>query len=278
MHPADLPRSAFTAPHDWIVPDWPVPGRVRAVCTTRTGGVSEGPYDSMNLGDHVADDPVAVQANRALLAQSLAMSSSPAAVPVFMNQVHGTHVQWLGRPEATDPVFEADACITLEAGVACVIMVADCLPVLFANADGSQVAAAHAGWRGLAGQAGAGGDGVLEAVVKAFGGPKGLRAWLGPCIGPTAFEVGPEVRAAFCEPDADAAVFFKPCGGVKFLADLAGLARHRLRRIGVTDIHGNDSAERWCTVENSSRFFSYRRDQRSLGGSGRLAAAIWIDA
>ncbi|QNP48963.1 peptidoglycan editing factor PgeF [Diaphorobacter aerolatus] len=267
-------RQAYAAPYDWLTPDWPAPAHVRALCTTRAGGVSVAPWDSLNLGEHVADDPATVKANRAVFTRALALSSpGQTASPVFMNQVHGTHVESIRRN--TPDGIEADACTTQEAGVACVIMVADCLPVLFTNAAGDRVAAAHAGWRGLAGSAT--GVGVLEEAVQRFDPSEAVFAWLGPCIGSKAFEVGAEVRAAFCDADASAEVFFSALGENKFLADLAGIARHRLERAGVRSVHGNDGTVAWCTFSNPSRFFSYRRDQRILGGSGRLAAAVWID-
>ncbi|MFT3811815.1 MAG: peptidoglycan editing factor PgeF [Acidovorax sp.] len=251
-------------------PDWPAPPGVRALCTTREGGVSAAPFDSLNLGDHVGDDPAAVQANRAALARAVG------ARPVFLRQVHGTQVVHLGAD--TSDGTEADACISAQPGVACTIMVADCLPVLLAHRGGRVVAAAHAGWRGLA-------DGVLEAVFERFWpldqagqalDATETIAWLGPCIGPRAFEVGPEVRAAFCGRDAGAAACFAAHGGGKYLADLAGLARRRLAQLGVTAVYGNDGSAPWCTVGNAARFFSHRRDTRALGGSGRLAACVWL--
>lgn len=265
-------------PHpDWLIPDWPAPARVRALCTTRAGGVSSAPYDSLNLGDHVQDDPRAVAENRARL--RLATGGRP----VFLQQVHGREVLQLtpgmadGRP--------ADACVTNLAGLVCTIMVADCLPLLLTDREGTTVAAAHAGWRGLAGTQG---EGVVETVFRAF---QALRppvqgqseaqadrvmAWLGPCIGPQAFEVGREIREAFCAFDAGAARWFRPSGDGRFYADLAALARRRLQRLGIEQIYGNDSSVPWCTVSNPSRFFSFRRDQAMLGGSGRLAACIWL--
>jgi polyphenol oxidase len=264
---------------DWIVPDWPVPARVQAVCTTRTGGVSSPPFDSLNLGDHVHDDPEAVAANRHALQAAIGVR------PVFLQQVHGTRVLALGTD--TPDALVADACVAAQPGVACTIMVADCLPVLLTNRQGTAVAAAHAGWRGLAGE---GGPGVLESVHASFcaaarsgQAPAGqqnrgdeILAWLGPCIGPQAFEVGPEVRDAFCRVQPQAACCFIPKGPGKFLADLAGLARQRLQALGLTQIFGNDSTVPWCTFSNPSRFFSHRRDSMALGGSGRLAACIWI--
>lgn len=250
----------------WIVPDWPLTPGVRALCTTRGGGISEGPYASLNLGDHVGDAAAAVAANRRILAGALH------ARPVFMQQVHGSVVAPLSS--ATPDGVQADACVTTEAGVACTIMVADCLPVLLATADGKAVAAAHAGWRGLAGLAG---QGVLEAACRALWAAGGAAAsdtlaWLGPCIGPQAFEVGPDVKAAFEATDPDCAALFTPHGSGKWLADLPGLARRRLRALGVERLYGNDGGTAWCTVAGPSRFFSHRRDR---GVSGRFAAAIW---
>lgn len=277
-------------PADWLVPEWPAPVGVQALCTTRAGGVSQGPYASMNLGTHVGDDPQAVQTNRARLQAALGQST-PGARPVFLSQVHGTGVAALTA--STPDNTQADACVATDAGVVCTIMVADCLPVLLAHGSGAVVGAAHAGWRGLAGK---GGVGVLEAVFERFKAlalsDKALAAikneangmlaahtmaWLGPCIGPTAFEVGAEVREAFCSHHPAALACFVPLGQGKFLADLAGLARLRLRALGVKKIYGNDSTAPWCTVGNASRFFSYRRDQLALGGSGRMAACIWRD-
>ena len=259
----------------WLVPDWPAPARVRAICSTRAGGVSQGPFASLNLGDHVSDDAVAVAANRAIFARQL-HSGTGTAHPVFLQQVHGTELRWLDTQ--TPNGVTADACATRDAAVACVIMVADCLPVLFTHVDGSAVAAAHAGWRGLAGSVA--GQGVLESTVQELRreSDSEILAWLGPCIGPEAFEVGAEVREAFCANDPAAAEHFQPLSEGKYLADLPALARQRLRKAGVQKIYGNDSSKSWCTVSNPSRFFSYRRDQRSLGGSGRFAVAAWLDA
>jgi polyphenol oxidase len=263
-------------PADWWVPDLPAPRHVRAVCTTRGGGASGGPYDSLNLGDHVGDVAAAVAENRALLRLALG------ARPVFLQQVHGTRVATL---DVHSPNGEqADAAITTARGVACTIMVADCLPVLLTDRRGTVVAAAHAGWRGLAG---VGGRGVLEATFESFwplaqanaskfaidSVANEVVAWLGPCIGPDAFEVGAEVKAAFETHDPKAAAMFRPHGAGKYHADLAGLARQRLTALGITQVHGNDSSAAWCTVANPSRFFSHRRDRVS----GRFAACIWLD-
>jgi len=242
--------------HDWLAPDWPAPAGVRAVCTTRAGGVSQGAYRGLNLGDHVGDRAQDVRANRAALQAGIGPR------PVFLKQVHGTDVLVV-EPNTPDGAV-ADACTAVEAGVACTVMVADCLPVLFTDAAGRRVAAAHAGWRGLA-------AGVLERTTAAFGDERPM-AWLGPCIGPNAFEVGDEVKAAFVAQSAEAAACFRP-GPVpgKWWADLSGLARQRLRAAGVESLHGNDGSAAWCTVSNSLRFFSHRRD----GVSGRFAACVW---
>ena len=258
--------------HDCLMPDWPAPAGVHAVCTTRAGGVSGAPYDSLNLGDHVCDQPVHVAANRTGLQAALGVR------PVFLNQVHGVDVVLLDARSLDGTV--ADACMTREPGVACTVMVADCLPVLFTDRQGGLVAAAHAGWRSLAGQ---GGIGVLEQTFKQFSTiapinkddiATDLIAWLGPCIGPDAFEVGDEVHTAFTESHALAASFFQRQSHGKWLADLAGLARLRLRSLGITHIYGNDSSAAWCTVGNPSRFFSHRRDRVS----GRFCVSIWRDA
>jgi polyphenol oxidase len=254
----------------WLTPDWPAPPGVRALCSTRSGGVSLAPYDSLNLGDHVGDEALAVAENRARLAQYLG------AHPVFLKQVHGTHTVTLDAQ--TLDGAEADACITSQPGLACTIMVADCLPVLACNAAGTVVGAAHAGWRGLC-------DGVLEQFIERFRAIAGVNTaqsatkniasdvliWLGPCIGPTAFEVGPEVREAFVAGDAGAAQHFASQTGGKYLANLPALARQRLNALGITPIYGNDGSTPWCTVSNPRSFFSHRRDRVS----GRLAACIW---
>jgi purine-nucleoside/S-methyl-5'-thioadenosine phosphorylase / adenosine deaminase len=268
-------------PPGWLSPDWPAPANVRAVCTTREGGVSAAPYASLNLGDHVGDRAADVQANRA------ALRSAIGARPVFLQQVHGCDV--LSLSPGTRDGSVADACETQAPGIACTIMVADCLPVLFTDRSGSWVAAAHAGWRGLAGE---GGQGVLEAVLKSFqasarheSGQTAIKseanellAWLGPCIGPQAFEVGAEVREAFCATDGGAAAHFKPQGSAgKYLADLPGLARRRLQALGVMRVSGNDGSAAWCTVSDPARFFSHRRDTARLGGSGRFAACVWLE-
>ena len=237
--------------------------------TDREGGVSVAPWDSMNLGDHVGDHWQSVQTNRQRLQEVIGVR------PVFLKQVHGVDVVVL---DASSPDgAEADACVTSVTAAACTIMVADCLPVLMCDASGRWVAAAHAGWRGLAG---VDGIGVLESLLNSalLSGTarQDILVWLGPCIGPQAFEVGPEVRAAFCADDPQAASFFIPAAHEKSRADLAGLARLRLQRMGVLGVFGNDSGAAWCTFTQHSRFFSHRRDSRVLGQSGRMAACIWL--
>ena len=259
---------------DWLVPDWPAPPRVQAVFTTRAGGVSGGAYASLNLGRPSPDDAAAVDANRRRLEQAIGLR------PVFMSQVHGVDTVELTGLADEQPLV-ADACVSALPGQVCTVRVADCLPVLLTNAQGSVVAAAHAGWRGLS-------QGVLEHGFDALmrlgarhGKPfaaSAVLAWLGPCIGPLAFEVGDEVRQAFVAADPAAAGCFKPRATAgKWLADLPALARMRLKAVGVTQIFGNDGAPPWCTVGNPLRFFSHRRDSLALGGSGRMAACIWID-
>lgn len=236
--------------------EWPLPRGVRAAFTTRLGGVSGAPWDSLNLGVHVGDDPVAVAANRARLRALLALP----AEPTWLSQVHGKDVVDLDRPHPNE-VPVADATIARTPGSVCVIMVADCLPVLFAGRDGQRIAAAHAGWRGLA-------AGVLENTVAALElPPSALTAWLGPAISQPNFEVGDEVRAAFVDGDAGAAIHFTRNTRGRWQADLAGLARRRLAALGLTDVHGGH----WCTVADRERFFSHRRD----GRGGRMAALIW---
>jgi len=252
-----------------IVPDWPASNRVGAVFTTRHGGVSRPPFDDFNLGDHVGDDAAAVATNR------LRLASAIAARPVFLSQVHGCDVAVLGEHAPDRP--EADACVTDAVGVACTVMVADCLPVLLADRHGRAVAAAHAGWRGLA-------AGVIEEAVTALQkvligaghAPDEIVAWLGPCIGPDVFEVGADVLQAFVSVDSGAAAAFQSRGQGKYLADLPGLARRRLQALGIGSITGNDGTVRWCTVSQSSHFFSHRRDARVLGSSGRMAACVWL--
>ena len=240
--------------HDWLTPDWPAPANVRACVTTRGGGISAAPFDTFNLGDHVDDDPAAVASNRAHLVDMLGCQ------PAWLRQVHGIVVA------EADPavVIEADGNWTATPGIACTAMTADCLPALFCDRAGSRVAAAHAGWRGLAG-------GVLEATVRALDvAPQELLVWLGPAIGPAAFEVGGEVRDAFVMQHAEAANAFLPSVNAgKFMADIYQLARIRLAAIGVTAVSGGG----FCTYSDP-RFYSYRRSPRT----GRFASLIWLQS
>ena len=236
-----------------LVPDWPAPANVKALQTTRKGGVSKAPYDSFNLGSHVGDNPLAVSRNRMLLAPFLPSE------PVWLNQMHGTSVADAGHAGCLPG---ADASVSTHPGAVCVVLTADCLPVLLCDATGSVVAAAHAGWRGLC-------DGVIEAAVSAMAVPADtLMAWLGPAIGPARFEVGDEVRSAFVGKQAQAATAFVPGVDGKWLADLCQLARLRLNALGVSRIYGGGL----CTYSDPERFYSYRRD----GVTGRMGTFIWI--
>ena len=241
-----------------IRPDWVAPARVHAVATTRTGGDSRAPWASLNLGDHVGDDPASVLRNRELLRDALELPGEPA----WLQQVHGTAV--VDAAHAGNRVA-ADASWTVSPGVVCAVLTADCLPVLFCNRAGTHVAAAHAGWRGLA-------AGVLESTVGwlAAGGvrPESLLAWLGPAIGPARYEVGTEVRDAFLRADPVADCAFRPTRPGHWLLDLYAAARQRLRRAGVTAISGGA----YCTLAEPERFFSHRRD----GVTGRQATLIWL--
>jgi hypothetical protein len=239
---------------EFIFPEWPVPAGVRAAVTTRPGGVSTGRYASLNLAAHVGDDAGCVAENRRRLRAALSLPGEPA----WLAQVHGREVAQLPGPLPA----AADAAATRVPGVVCAVLVADCLPVLLASRGGDCVGIAHAGWRGLA-------AGVVEATVVALGEePARLVAWLGPCIGPQAFEVGPEVRAAFVDGVAAAAADFRPGRAGRFMADLPALARRRLAACGVHDVHGGAL----CTHADAARFYSYRRD----GETGRMAALIWL--
>lgn len=265
----DAARSAL----EWIQPDWAAPAQVRALTTTRGGGVSRAPFAGFNLADHVGDDPQLVARNRALLVEALELPQAPR----WLHQVHGravlildgagsiatpkgkeiqTHAAVLNRPP------EADACVTTQPGQVCAVLTADCLPVLLSDDQGTVVAAVHAGWRGLH-------SGVIDAAVAAMRCPaKRLHAWLGPAISPAVYEVGAEVRQAFLTFSAEAESAFIQCRSGHYLADLYLLARQRLGALGVSQISGGDH----CSLSEPERFYSYRRD----GQTGRMASLIWI--
>ena len=236
----------------WIVPDWPVPPNVRSLISTRSGGVSQGAYASLNVADHVGDDPLAVASNRQRLRATLP------AEPVWLEQVHGV----AAVDAANGGNTRADASYARQPDVVCAVLAADCLPVLFCDEGGQVVAAAHAGWRGLL-------AGVLEQTIAAMALPGSeLLAFLGPAIGPRAFEVGDEVRAAYLVADPRAASAFQAAAVGKWYADLYALARQRLALQGVRRVFGGD----WCTLSDARQFFSYRRD----GRTGRMASMIWL--
>jgi polyphenol oxidase len=240
----------------FITPNWPAPSQVKACTTTRHGGYSQPPYEGFNLADHVGDDAKAVAANRALLVETLNLP----AEPLWLKQVHSKEVV---NANADNSHCTADATVATTPGQVCVVMTADCLPVFFCDRSGTRVAVAHAGWRGLAG-------GVLENCLQYLDlPPKEILAWLGPAIGPQAFEVGSEVRQAFVEFLPQAAEAFKPTREDRFLADLYCLARQRLAHQGVTAIYGGD----FCTYSETERFYSYRRDKVT----GRMASLIWLE-
>lgn len=242
---------------DLIFPGWPAPANVKSLQTTRTGGFSPAPYDSLNLGMHVGDDPLLVARNRQQLNRHVPTE------PVWLNQVHGVTVV---DAALAGCVPDADAAFTRRSGTVCVTMTADCLPVLLCDRQGSVVAAAHAGWRGLC-------DGVIEATVEAMhAAPDTLMAWLGPAIGPQAFEIGEEVRQEFIAAHSDAISAFTPSSQGKWLGNLYLLARQRLNRLGVTAVYGGGIDRDFCTFTDQARFFSFRRD----GATGRMASMIWL--
>lgn len=239
-----------------IYPNWPQPETVMACSTTRIGGNSLPPYDSFNLGLHVGDQPRLVTQNR----NSLMKIAQLPTQPCWLNQVHGTRIIDLAKEKKGN--LPADAAYSCEQGQVCVVMTADCLPVLLCNEQGTEIAAVHAGWRGLC-------DGILEKAIKQFKSPvSSIMAWLGPAIGAEKFEVGGEVRSAFIEQDMQLAQGFKAYNNGKYLADLYLLARLKLSAAGVPNIYGGT----YCTVSEPTRFFSYRRD----GVTGRMASLIWL--
>ena len=245
---------------DLITPDWPAPANVKSAQTTRHGGVSVGRYCCLNLGGHVGDSALAVSKNRALLRAALSLPSEP----LWLNQVHGHHILHAdddANADSTHSGRQDDGCVTTLAGRVCVIMTADCLPVLLCDRSGSCVAAAHAGWRGLA-------AGVLERTFAAMRVPgHSVMAWLGPAIGLRAFEVGDEVRARFVAHDAAAAAAFHHNARGRWQCDLYLLARQRLLTLGIKAIYGGE----FCTFDDANRFYSYRRD----GETGRMATLVW---
>ncbi len=244
----------------YLKPNWPAPASVKAYTTLRTGGYSKAPYDSFNLSVASGDDAEAVAKNRQQLKHELHLSQEPA----WLQQMHGTNVVCADSVNSLFPP-QADASWTIVPGIPCAVLTADCLPLLLCDDQGLQVAAVHAGWRGLA-------SGVIEAT---FAQLKGLSstwlAWLGPAIGPAVFEVGEEVREQFVRADAQAALAFKSFTRQKWLADIYLLAKQRLARLGITRIYGGE----YCTWSDSERFYSYRRD---AGKTGRMVSVIWIDS
>ncbi|AGQ37677.1 TPA: peptidoglycan editing factor PgeF [Mannheimia haemolytica] len=241
---------------DKIIPNWNVPKHIHALTTLRTGGVSKPPFDSFNLGDHVNDEPQDIAQNRALLVEKFQLPQAP----LFLTQTHSTRV--IELPYSGDNI-KADAIYTNQPNQVCLVMTADCLPVLFASQDGSEIAAAHAGWRGLC-------DGILEATVEKFNcPPHEISAWLGPAIGPNAFQVGSEVADQFCafDPRAKEAFIEDSTTSGKFLGNLYQIATQRLNKLGITAISGGE----YCTYSQPELFFSYRRDKQT----GRMATLIW---
>lgn len=251
-------------PHqDWIIPDWPAPARVRALVTTRSGGASSGPYASFNLGLRTGEDVQAVKRNRALLDACLPAS------PDWIRQVHGADVLDLADGSAAGAAdgveAQADAAVARVAQRVCAVLTADCLPVLLCDNEGTVVAVAHAGWRGLAG-------GVIEATLRKMSCPAGrIMAWLGPAISQAGYEVGPELRETFVNACAGDAAAFSAGRPGKFQADLYALARRRLLSAGVQAVYGGG----FCTFADAQRFYSYRRDGAS---SGRMGSLVWLDA
>jgi YfiH family protein len=244
----------MSLPEHLIIPDWPAPINVKSLQTTRAGGISSPPYDSFNLGDHVGDAPLAVERNRILLNRLLPSE------PVWLEQVHGIRVANADRASCLP---QADACIARHRGAVCVVMTADCLPILLCDTQDGVVGAAHAGWKGLA-------AGVIEAAVQAMDvAPENIMVWLGPAISQDEFEVGDEVRAAFLAIQPQAASAFIPGRNGKWFADLCALARLRLNALGITAIYGGG----YCTYRERERFFSYRRD----GVTGRMGTFIWLE-
>ena len=256
---------------DLIIPNWPAPKNVYALQTTRDGGASHAPFNSLNFGSHVNDNPQHVAQNRQLLSQFLPSE------PVWLNQIHGINAVDAAQ---TDCVPDADASYTNRKNVVCVTMTADCLPILLCDIAGTAVASIHAGWRGLC-------DGIIEATISSMRAKIpakstdlmacNLMAWLGPAIGPNAFEVGFEVREQFIAKDAQAELAFKKQGENqeqdKWLADIYKIATQRLNNLGITQIYGGGIDQDFCTFSQKEQFFSFRRD----GVTGRMASLIWLE-
>lgn len=244
-------------PYGWLCPDWPAPFNVHAISTTRSGGVSRSFYESLNLGAHVGDDPATVVENRRRLREEGQLPQEP----IWLNQVHGREVLLLDASSVSG--IEADGAFTQTPGVVCAVMTADCLPLLLCSRDGTQVAAVHAGWRGLAG-------GIVEVSIAALGTPTDeLLAWMGPAIGPKAFEVGNEVREIFLDLDSGSEEAFTRSDSGRWFADLYGLAHRRLKKCGLDAVFGGG----FCTYQEKDRFYSYRRDRTT----GRMASLIWLE-
>ena len=240
------------SPEHWLIPDWPAPANIRAGTSLRHGGVSQPPWDSLNLGDHVGDDPAAVAENRRRL--------NLPAEPVWLRQTHSTRI--VDAAAVRPGEAEADGSCTRRPGIICAVLTADCLPLLICDRRGSRIAAVHAGWRGLA-------AGIIEQAIRALALPgEELLVWLGPAIGPRAYEVGDEVRESFLAHDPAAESAFQ-ASGTKWHMDIGRLARQRLRALGVAAIYGG----KHCTFAEASLFYSYRRD----GVTGRMASLIWMD-
>ncbi|MEZ9229836.1 peptidoglycan editing factor PgeF [Vibrio amylolyticus] len=240
-----------------VIPNWKVPSNIKAVASTRLGGFSLPPYDGLNLGTHVGDDRATVEKNREKFAQHCSMPTPP----IWLNQTHSIEIANVS--DSTLEVLEADGATTRVPNVVCSAMTADCLPVLLTNDQGTQVAAVHAGWRGLS-------NGILEKAVAQFDEPTSVIAWLGPAIGSTAFEVGEDVVRAFTRVDSSAECAFIPRSTPnKWFANMDMLAQQRLNRIGVNNIFSSNL----CTYDMEEQFYSYRRD----GVTGRQAVFIWID-
>lgn len=242
----------------YLIPDWPAPSHIRAYTTLRADGHSAAPFNKFNLAKDIGDTPDAVTANREQLKEELGITQEPA----WLKQVHGTTV--IPAENVNDLTFEADASYTHTPQVVCAVTTADCLPLLLCDERGTEVAAIHAGWRGLA-------AGVIEATIEKLTQPYEFwLAWLGPAIGPTAFEVGDEVREHFINADPNAVVAFQSIGPNAWYADLYLLAKQRLAKFGIKRVYGGDC----CTFKDATRFYSYRRDK---GKTGRMASLIWIE-